>query len=137
MNLTVIPTKYAGHAKEYASTADLTEYDALVTMSGDGLLHEVLNGVMARADWQQVISTKQLGIIPCGSGNGMTKTLGIRDVLVATITVVKGHSAPLDLISLRQPGAPSLFGHLLAVWGLIADVDIESEVYVLLWAISL
>jgi hypothetical protein len=33
-------TKYAGHAGEVAASLDIEKYDGIVTISGDGLLHE-------------------------------------------------------------------------------------------------
>lgn len=129
MRVEVLPTTHAGHAREHASRLNIDDYDAFVTMSGDGLLHEVLNGLMSRPDWQHAISTKQLGIMPTGSGNGMAKTLEIDHVLAAALAVVKGHTLPLDLAGYRQPNGAPFFGHLVTMWGLVADIDIESEVY--------
>ena len=49
-------------------------YDAIVTLSGDGLPHEVLNGLASRSD-----ATKALDIpvvpVPTGSANGFSLNL--------------------------------------------------------------
>jgi hypothetical protein len=42
---------------------DFTGIDGIVTVSGDGLFYEVLNGIMSRPDWENVIKIP-LGIIP-------------------------------------------------------------------------
>lgn len=39
--------------------------DALVTVSGDGLLNEFINGLMDRDDWQRACKLP-IGIIPAG-----------------------------------------------------------------------
>lgn len=40
---------------------------------------------------------------------------------------MQGKHRPLDILSVRQEGRETLYSHLLAMWGLIADIDIESE----------
>ena len=50
------------------------DFDAVITVSGDGLVHEVLNGFAQHAE-----STKAFAIpvapIPTGSGNGLSLNL--------------------------------------------------------------
>ena len=33
---------------------NLNQYDNLVTISGDGLIHEVVNGLLLRSDWKDI-----------------------------------------------------------------------------------
>ena len=61
---------------QIASQLDLGMYDAIVTVSGDGLLHEVVNGLMKHADWQRAIK-HPIGVIPGGTGNGLVVSMGI------------------------------------------------------------
>ena len=42
-------------------------------MGGDGSFYEVLNGIFARPDWRDVFQKVPLGIIPSGSGNGLSR----------------------------------------------------------------
>lgn len=44
-------------------------------MSGDGLIHEVVNGLYRRNDWLQIMATLTLGFIPGGSANGLAKAV--------------------------------------------------------------
>lgn len=44
-------------------------------IAGDGILFEVLNGIFERLDWKLVLNELPLGIIPCGSGNGLAKAI--------------------------------------------------------------
>uniref|UniRef100_A0A3Q2QU54 sphingosine kinase n=1 Tax=Fundulus heteroclitus TaxID=8078 RepID=A0A3Q2QU54_FUNHE len=71
---TLVITEHQNHARELVRNADLSQWDALVIMSGDGLLFEVINGLMEREDWQQAIKTP-LGILPGGSGNALAASL--------------------------------------------------------------
>lgn len=50
-------------------------FDGIVTVSGDGLLHEVVNGLMLRKDWMEIREKVTIGGIPGGTGNGLIKAL--------------------------------------------------------------
>ena len=47
----------------------------IVVAGGDGILFEVINGIMERPDWSTMFSQLKFGIIPCGSGNGLAKSI--------------------------------------------------------------
>lgn len=101
---------------------------------GDGLLYEVVNGIMERPDWSGMFSQIKLGIIPCGSGNGLAKSISHafnepydqNPVLVSTLNIVRGISTPLDLVRVETKNQV-MYSFLSIGWGLISDVDIESE----------
>jgi len=42
---------HQGHAREIASSFSATDYDGLVAISGDGVLNELLNGLVAVEMW--------------------------------------------------------------------------------------
>lgn len=47
----------------------------IVVIGGDGILYEVINGLMERPDWETLFQELKLGIIPSGSGNGLAKSI--------------------------------------------------------------
>lgn len=65
----VVFTKYAGHAAEIAHTSVAENIDIVVAVGGDGTVNEVARSI--------VHSNTALGIIPCGSGNGLARHLCI------------------------------------------------------------
>jgi diacylglycerol kinase family enzyme len=70
-----------------------------------------------------------MAVIPAGTGNAMARSLQLPDAVAATLNLLKGQPRPLDLMSVRQEGEPLVWSFLLFMWGLIADIDIESEKY--------
>lgn len=60
-------TEYAGHAYEIASQCRTGNVDIAVAVGGDGTVNEVARGIIE--------SDTALGIIPCGSGNGLARHL--------------------------------------------------------------
>ncbi|CAL9071489.1 unnamed protein product [Musa textilis] len=132
INCTIIETKHRNHAQEITKSLDLLKYDGIVCVSGDGVLVEVVNGLLNREDWATAIKVP-LGVIPAGTGNGMVKSLldpagDLCSIPNATFAVIRGHKRSLDVATVLQ-GEKKFFSVLLLIWGLVADVDIESEKY--------
>uniref|UniRef100_A0A4W4FFE5 Sphingosine kinase 1 n=1 Tax=Electrophorus electricus TaxID=8005 RepID=A0A4W4FFE5_ELEEL len=135
---TLIITECQNHARELVRETDLSQWDALVIMSGDGLLFEVVNGLMEREDWEEAIKTP-LGILPGGSGNALAASIhhyaGLQPVTSEELlvscgfTLCKGLVSRLDLSSVRTASGQRMFSFLSLAWGFVADVDIESEKY--------
>ncbi|MGH0182796.1 UNVERIFIED_CONTAM: hypothetical protein FKN15_010391 [Acipenser sinensis] len=149
----LIQTERPNHARELMKELALQEWDGIVIISGDGLLHEVINGLMAREDWKQAIQTP-VGILPCGSGNALAGAInhnaggGVCPMDLVSITMSTSITAkhpgesterePERLAS-EEEGAGSassgrgvhrrLFSFLSVAWGFVSDVDIESERY--------
>lgn len=65
----ILKTEYAGHAKELAMKAAQEGAKVVVAVGGDGTVNEVASGL--------IHTESALGIIPCGSGNGLARHLGI------------------------------------------------------------
>lgn len=63
----IVTTKYAGHASEISTKAKNDGVDIVVAVGGDGTVNEVARSI--------VHSQTALGIIPCGSGNGLARHL--------------------------------------------------------------
>lgn len=132
IQFTLQETKHQLHAKEVAHSLDIAKYDGIVCVSGDGLLVEVVNGFLQRADWDTAIKMP-LGIVPAGTGNGMAKSLldSVGDpcaIANAVLAIIRGHKRLLDVATITQ-GETRFFSILMLAWGLIADIDIESEKY--------
>jgi sphingosine kinase len=67
-------TTHSGHAYEIAKELSVDDYDVLVTVSGDGLVHEVMNGFANHSNPQKAFNIP-IAPIPCGSGNGLSLNL--------------------------------------------------------------
>ena len=53
---------------------EVGKYAILATVSGDGLLSEVVNGMFDRSDWQELISRTAIHTIPGGSGSSSIRS---------------------------------------------------------------
>lgn len=68
-------TKYANYAREFVRSHDIYSWRSIVVVGGDGIYYEVINGLFERPDWQEAFDSVPIGIIPCGSGNGLARTI--------------------------------------------------------------
>ncbi|XP_067403706.1 sphingosine kinase 1 isoform X2 [Emydura macquarii macquarii] len=135
---TLFVTEKPNHARELVRVEDLSQWDAVVVLAGDGLLHEVVNGLMERQDWDAAIK-KPLCTLPGGSGNALAASINhyagnpraFKEELLTNCTffLCKGLYAPMDLVSLSTASGKRLFSFLSFGWGFISDVDIASEKY--------
>ena len=79
-------TRCPGHAAQLAAEASA---EIVVAVGGDGTVNEVAGALAG--------SSKTLGIIPCGSGNGLAFHLGIRKNMRKSLeTIVRGRTQSLD-----------------------------------------
>lgn len=128
---TVVHTTHQGDAFERAKVLDLDSCDAIIVVSGDGLVHEVWNGLAARDDAEKALQLP-IGHLPGGSGNGLAKSVldtcgesyGVLDM---AFLIAKGGRQPIDLMSVQaaQGGPRTSFLSLAAAT--ISDVDLGSE----------
>ena len=103
-------TERAGEAESFAHTC---KADVVVAVGGDGTVSEVARGLVG--------TDKTLGIIPCGSGDGLALHLGIsRTPAKAVKTLNEATEARIDVASLN--GRPFF---CTAGMGLDADVSLD------------
>jgi len=125
----VLYTESNGHARKIASEILPDEYDAIASVSGDGTLHELINGLAQHAEPMRALKIPIVPI-PAGSGNGLAlNLLGIEDgldVSYATLNAIKGRPMSIDLLSILQSGKRSL-SFMTQCAGLMADVDLGTE----------
>ena len=82
-------TKASGDAGRFASVAASEGFDTVAVAGGDGTVSEAASGV-----WN---TGTALGIIPCGSGNGLARSLGIpQDFRKAADMIAAGHRMTID-----------------------------------------
>jgi YegS/Rv2252/BmrU family lipid kinase len=85
----IVYTQYAGHAVELAKDAAMRGIDVVVAVGGDGTLNEVGRGL--------VHTNTAMGVIPCGSGNGFARHLGIPMSIKGSIDFInKAEATAID-----------------------------------------
>lgn len=149
-------TTHAGHAQEHCqqqrtkplskssddnkivtatttATADISEYDAIIALGGDGILFEILQGLQTRADYETLMEKIKFGIVGCGTCNGLAKSIlhssqENYSVLESTFMICSGLCEKMDLSSYQTTNSNKTFTSFLTFsWAIMADIDIEGE----------
>ncbi|VDN97752.1 unnamed protein product [Rodentolepis nana] len=151
----VVYTEHRGHAAEYIrelSPSKLKKYRALVYVSGDGVLHELVNGLFNRDDLTYL---PPFACIPAGSGNAMASAICYRSGISTKRNLLKSCTILLALPNAsatsipREPSTPfQLQTHwqihkpmileadiwtqprlcsVAVTWGFISEVDLRSD----------
>ena len=125
--LDVQKTEYQGHGVEIAQNLDIEAYDVVACCSGDGIPHEVWNGLGKRSDAARALVKIAIAQLPCGSGNAASLNFnGTDNPSLAALAVVKGLRTPLDLASVSQ-GDRRVLSFLSQSVGIVAETDLGTE----------
>ncbi|KAJ7630848.1 ATP-NAD kinase-like domain-containing protein [Roridomyces roridus] len=123
------PASSPDNATNIARTLDLTAYDALVSVSGDGIVNELINGLANRPDAATALRTP-IAPIPAGSGNALCVNImgpgKVLDVAYGALNAIKGRPLPLDVCSVTQ-GDTRIYSFLSQAVGIMADLDMGTE----------
>jgi diacylglycerol kinase family enzyme len=122
VELEILTTEAKGDALEFVKNHSLQEVDALLTIGGDGTVHEVINGMMKR----EVPCEIPLGILPSGTGNSLMTDMGSETVQQATQDFFSGVRFRMDLMEISIDGEIR-YGFNLIGCGLPSAVNAYAE----------
>ncbi|XGW04615.1 hypothetical protein V3C99_015645 [Haemonchus contortus] len=132
----IIRTEYRQHATEIMLDLDIDRYDAVLVMSGDGLVTEIICGLIMRKDRERALKFP-ICHVPGGTSNALAAAIcytcnepfSPRNlfILECCLMATRPRYLPLRLyvVETQYDGTRSMF--MSATWGLIADIDLGSE----------
>ncbi|XP_076027949.1 ceramide kinase [Genypterus blacodes] len=135
----VIVTERANQARDHLLKKDLTGFDGVVCVGGDGMFSEILHGLIGRTQQEAGLcendpavtlqpSSLHIGIIPAGSTDCVCfATVGVIDPVTSALHVIIGDSQPLDVCSVHHASALVRYSVSLVGYGFYGDVLAESE----------
>jgi len=123
-------TERKHHVYEIMEGLDITEVDAIVSVGGDGMFFEIINGIMKRPDHQRAIKIP-VGLIPTGSQNALAVSCsGSAEVEHHALHIVKGHTMPMDAVKVRHNASGKvMYSSIVTAFGYIADVGNTAQNY--------
>lgn len=117
-----VATEYAGHAHEIAEKAARDGDALVVSVSGDGGFHEVVNGAMAAGGGRT--SGAVVAVSAAGNANDhrrATRTAPLHEAIAAAMP------DRLDLVTVTVDGAPTRWAHSYVGLGITPVVALELE----------
>jgi diacylglycerol kinase (ATP) len=117
-HFSLLTTDHPGHARELAEEATAQEVDRIIVLGGDGTVNEVVNGILAPGRRQ----IPRIGIIPSGSSNDFSKSLGIAQQLQEACRIIM--NGKIRYVDVGQAGTH--YFCMASALGLFADISAES-----------
>ncbi|MEE9495104.1 MAG: acylglycerol kinase family protein, partial [Desulfobacterales bacterium] len=111
-------TQYHGHAFEMVKQVSIGEYDAIVTMGGDGTNYQVLNGLLKYHGDKQL---PPMGILPVGRGNSFARDLQIFSIEDGISALGRQATRKVDVCRFSQDKDAYYFVNLMG-FGFVTDV---------------
>ena len=115
-------TNHHGHIEELIQKIDLSKYNGILIIGGDGSMHEAVNGLLNRKDKQQI----PIGLIPGGSGNAFLHDLKLLDLNENIKAILNGKTKKIDLASLKFDNK-SRYSFNIVGWGLVTNIGLTAE----------
>lgn len=94
----------------------------------------MINGIFERPDWHTAVENLPVAVVPGGSGNGLARSIAYytdepylpTPTLPSALSLVRNRCVPMDLVRVENT-SQIIFSFLSVGWGLLSDIDIESE----------
>ena len=113
---------YPGSITDFIINRDLSEFDGLCVVGGDGTIHEAIDGLMKSGKAKSV----PLGIIPGGTGNAFIEDLRCRDPIKAARNIIDGKVSLIDIFRIVHDQEISYAFNIIG-WGMASDVNIKAD----------
>ena len=111
-------TRYHEHATQLVKQISIREYDAIVSMGGDGTNFQVLNSVLK---YHGDSALPPLGILPNGRGNSFAKDLKIFNIKEGIDALRRQTTKAVDVCRFDQNRETHYFVNLMGL-GFVTDV---------------
>ena len=119
---TLNKTEYSGHAIDLVRSCDVSKYDSVCAVGGDGTLYEVLNGMLTRDDNMKI----PIGLIPGGTGNSFMKTIDCLDPVDAINKILSNMPMSIDVMKVSTSDK-KYYSLNLVGWGMATDISVFAE----------
>jgi len=114
---------YPGHSVELARAAAAEGFRKLISVGGDGTIHELMTGLLRWCDAEKAdMGDFTLAVVPVGTGNDWIRTAGIpADMSAAVQCILAGHTAREDVVRLTFENGTYCMANVGGI-GLDADI---------------
>eukprot|EP00041_Stephanoeca_diplocostata_P034795 m.1204679 g.1204679 ORF g.1204679 m.1204679 type:complete len:478 (+) comp24581_c0_seq4:276-1709(+) len=133
MDYSVMETQEPEEAKRFVTELDLNKFDGICVVGGDGLLQEVVTGLMRRPDREKV-ENFPIGVVPMGSANMLANELHTHKSNTATsrvgraiLAMAQHKTRKMDVLEITNQHGQTVYAMSLLGWGLAGIMAQHSE----------
>ncbi len=118
----ILITDGPGHAERFVQKEDLSKYDRLIIMGGDGTINEVLSGLYL----SKKLESTNIAIIPTGSGNSVMHDLNLLEIDKAFDAALGSNIIKIDSM-LTQFDSCTKISISIVGWGMFSYGNVLAE----------
>lgn len=115
-------SQYKNHFVAYLENANLLSFTHIGIVGGDGTMHEVMNGLMARNEKALL----PIILFPCGTGNSFNHDLGCFSVESALQRLLAGNTQKIDIMHIKADNE-SFYAFNIVGFGIVNDINVLAE----------
>jgi len=115
-------SKKRGDIKNKIISMDLTKFDAIIIIGGDGTINEAVNGLIRSGKSHYL----PLGLIPSGSGNAFASDLNLNTIDQAVENILKFNLMNIDVMKINYNNSTTYSINILG-WGMASRVNKIAE----------
>jgi diacylglycerol kinase (ATP) len=130
-NVKILISKKPGDSIKIAESIEISRYDGILAVGGDGTLFEVINGILRNNPDPDI----SIGQIPVGTGNSFIKDLGISSLEDALGVILGGKNKKIDLGEFTCNTGNFYFINLLGT-GFVSNVAYRAKKYKIMGSFS-
>ena len=119
---TLYISKKRGDIKNKIISMDLTKFDAIIVIGGDGTINEAVNGLIRSGKSHYL----PLGLIPSGSGNAFASDLNLNSIDQAVENILKFNLMDIDVMKINYNNSITYSVNILG-WGMASRVNKIAE----------
>ena len=115
-------SEYPGFISNFIAIKDLSEFDGICVIGGDGTIHEAINGLMR----SQKPALLPLGVIGGGSGNAFARDINHTDPIDAIKKIITGKVNSIDIMKIMHQDSVNFSANIIG-WGMAANINALAE----------
>ncbi|CAF3532786.1 unnamed protein product [Adineta steineri] len=139
INVKGIYTERANHAHDYILNEDLSDYDGLICVGGDGMFAELCHGLLLRTSHEVHLDIHdrqvnlirpdlKIGVIPAGSTDAVVfGTTGLNDPITSALQIIVGESLLIDIATVHNEKGFVRFMATMLAYGFFGDIIHQSD----------
>ncbi|UJR33624.1 hypothetical protein I4U23_021059 [Adineta vaga] len=134
-----ICTERANHGRDYILNEDLSAYDGLICVGGDGMFAELCHGLLLRTSREANLNIDdrrvniirpdlKIGIVPAGSTDAVVySTTGLNDPVTSALQIIVGESLLVDIATVHNEKGFVRFLATMLAYGFFGDIIHQSD----------
>ncbi|WP_337044473.1 diacylglycerol/lipid kinase family protein [Emticicia sp. 17c] len=118
---TSVISQYKGHLSDFLQNTDLSLFEKIVVLGGDGTMHEITNAIGTQINLPPVM------LFPCGSGNAFNHDIDSLDWATSLQKLQEGSSKDIDIFRMFFSDTQPIYGFNVMGWGLVSAINQSAE----------